>query len=113
MAKMKIDGKKIKEIFTSRYEILAVGIAAVLVVVCLVWGVSILMGASSPVDDMMKTKAELEAKSKQNPPAGKITKDKLDIGWPAVTKGQAKLLLRDWYETGAGDSSGRLNPRIL
>jgi hypothetical protein len=136
MAKIKFDTKQIKEMFSTRHELLAVVVAGFLAVVCLIWGFSNLLsaGSSSPDASMEKDAKQLASKRDNAPPPQEEpppdpTKDdgkggdpkkgpKKDKGtplsaWGEVRSSDAQLALgQPYFQAGAAGSALRYNPQI-
>src|SRR5579862_5906078 len=115
MAKLKLDFKQIKQTLSSRLEILGLVVAVVLVSVCLVWGISTLLGATSPVPAMEADKARLDKLRKEAPrmEKPKEAKGKKPTDWPPVDLAPPKWALYPVFEQGGAGSTLRVSPKIL
>ena len=116
MAKLKLDVKKIKETLSARVEILGLVVAVALVVVCLVWGITNLLGASSPESAILASADDLiKLRNKSGPDTQIKKKDhKAPWEWPPVKLGDnPDLNLYAFFTPGLAGSSLRVNPVIL
>jgi len=113
MAKLKLDVRNIKATLTSRKEILGLVAAGVLVVLCVVYGLSTLVGASSPEGDIQKDAKRLESLRKQGEKLPKSKEEKNPWEWNRVPLTDPHLALFPVFERGVAGSSLRIDPRIL
>jgi hypothetical protein len=115
MGRFKIDTKQLKEIATSRYEILALVAAGVLVVLCVLVGFMKFVGATSPEkgikDDEAKIANARKAGGNRIPRATDISKD----GWVPLRPNVDFRPMDDqaYFESGAAGENRRLQPMIL
>jgi hypothetical protein len=114
VAKLKLDLKKIKQTLSSRLEILCLVFAGVLVVACLVWGISTLAGASSPEELILKDAKKIEQARNSGPrrPAGGETKER-PLAWPPLALNDPKLDMFSPFQSGSAGNNLRTIPRIL
>jgi len=117
MAKLKFDVAKVKETFKTRQELIGLGVACFLAVLCLVWGFSKFLSASSPDAAIRKDADDLKRKRETAPPATQdVVKDtKSEVSkWPPVKESEAALSMSQLYflPKWAGDAR-RYRPRIL
>ena len=118
MAKIKLYVKKIKELLTSRMEILGLTVAGIFVLICLIMGVSTLLDAESPEAKIMKDAERIKSArtSSPRPPAKtgveKKTKAR-EWEWPKVTGKDVLMTLLAPFQQGAAGSNLRVNPVIL
>jgi hypothetical protein len=118
MAKIKFDVKQIKEIVTTRYEIMALAVAGLLVVVCVILGFSKFVSASSPEKKILEDEASL-SRLRQSGDAGSDSKDDVKptkgSGWTTPVPGKDYLPLDEqpYFESGAAGESRREQPKIL
>jgi hypothetical protein len=115
MAKLKLDVKKIKETLASRVEILGIVVAVALVVVCFIWGITNLLGASSPesailasADELTKHRNRADSAIPKPPARGS------EWDWrPVKLANNPELNLNPYFTPGLAGSSLRVNPVIL
>jgi hypothetical protein len=114
MAKLKLDLKNINKTLSSRMEILGLVVAGVLVVVCLVWGISTLAGASSPEELILKDAAKIQQARNSGPkrPPAAAGKER-PLAWPAVPLNDPNFDLYQFFVSGSAGSNLRTIPRIL
>jgi hypothetical protein len=117
MPKLKFDFKALKETLSSRYEILALVVASVLVVLCVLWGFSTLLGASSPEGDILKDKDKIAQKRRTGgggaPTKEKQQKPKTLWDWPKASLSDPQLALYPYFSAGVTGSNLRADPRFL
>jgi hypothetical protein len=117
MAKIKLDSKQIKEYVTKRYELVALGVGAVLAVICLLLGVSQFFAASSPDQEIAKTAKTLEQGRFASPPTEEDKHDKkamLVSKWPAIGPKEARVdLSRPFFYPNEAGEARRFMPKIL
>src|SRR5262249_29155583 len=115
MAKFKFDVKEAKEFASKRYEVVALGGAGVLAVICLFWGVSAFFSDSSPEQKILDDANKL-ARARESAPVEELGKGNLKpvSDWKAVTPQQADLTVKTpFFLPGMAGSSLRFNPKIL
>src|SRR5215471_4189709 len=115
MPKLKLDIQGIKSTLTSRYEILGLVVAGCLVLVCLLWGLSNLLGASSPENDIMKDVQRIQGLRRAAEGPAADTKKKVDpkkeaqalFAWAPMPLVDPKLNLYPYYEKAMAGSNLR------
>jgi hypothetical protein len=117
MAKFKIDSKRLKEIVTTRYEIVALVAAGALVVLFVLLGFSKWVSASSPYQAIEKDEQKL-SQLRSGGGGGKTgdSKDaKIPPGWTALRPGQDYKPLDEWayFESGAAGTAQRRDKPII
>src|SRR5256885_1623060 len=114
MAKLKFDVQQAKEFASKRYEVVALGGATVLAVICLFCGISTFFGDSSPEAKILNDAPRLEAARTGGTAEKPAGLGKAVADWKAVRSAEARILLdTSLFEPGMAGSSLRFNPKAL